>query len=171
MGSSILFSINRSSFIFGHFFISSSGSGLYISEINIEIDEPLELQEDVNPIDIDPDTGLILPDKYNYLKIENIFSGKLVGSEKLFSIEVALLTKQPTISSDLFISALYEMEADVVAEITKVILEVTYEQITAHDGREKLTMAIKDHINEWLVEEKDMFPGITGVFLTNLNIV
>ena len=158
-------------FIIGHFFISSSGSGLYISEINIEIDEPLELQEDVNPIDIDPDTGLILPDKYNYLKIENIFSGKLVGSEKLFSIEVALLTKQPTISSDLFISALYEIEADVVAEITKVILEVTYEQITAHDGREKLTMAIKDHVNEWLVEEKDMFPGITGVFLTNLNIV
>ena len=158
-------------FIFGHFFISSSGSGLYISEFNIEIDEPLDLQEDVNPIDIDPDTGLILPDKYNYLKIENIFSGKLVGSDKLFSIEVALLTKQPTISSDLFISALYEMEADVVAEITKVILEVTYEQITAHDGRENLTRAIKDHVNEWLVEEKDMFPGITSVFLTNLNIV
>ena len=158
-------------FISGHFFISSSGSGLYISEFNVEIDEPLDLQEDVNPIDIDPDTGLILPDKYNYLKIENIFSGKLVGSEKLFSIEVALLTKQPTISSDLFIAALYEMEADVVAEITKVILEVTYEQITAHDGREKLTMAIKDHVNKWLVEEKDMFPGITGVFLTNLNIV
>ena len=79
----------------------------------------------MNPIDIDPDTGLILPDKYNYLKIENVFSGKLVGSEKLFSIEVALLTKQPTISSDLFISALYEIEAHVVAEITKVILEVT----------------------------------------------
>ena len=34
-------------FIFGHFFISSSGSGLYISEFNIEIDEPLDLQEDV----------------------------------------------------------------------------------------------------------------------------
>ena len=83
---------------------------------------------------------------------------------------MALLTKQPTISSDLFISALYEMEADVVAEI-KSILEVTYEQITAHDGRENLTRVIKDHVNEWLVEEKDMFPGITSVFLTNLNIV
>ena len=114
-------------FIVGHFFISSSGSGLYLSEVNIE-EETLEVAEDINPIDIDPDTGLILPDKYNYLKIENVFSGKLVGSEKLFSIEVALLTKQPTISSDLFISALYEMEPDLVAEITKVILEVTYEQ-------------------------------------------
>ena len=52
-------------------------------------------------MDIDPETGLILPDKYNYLKIENVFSGKIVGSDKLFSIEVALVTKQPTISSDL----------------------------------------------------------------------
>ena len=157
-------------FIVGHFFISSSGSGLYLSEVNIE-EETLEVAEDINPIDIDPDTGLILPDKYNYLKIENVFSGKLVGSEKLFSIEVALLTKQPTISSDLFISALYEMEPDLVAEITKVILEVTYEQLTAHDGREKLTIAIQDHLNEYLVEEKDMFPGVTSVFITNLNIV
>jgi flagellar basal body-associated protein FliL len=158
-------------FIIGHFFISSSGSGLYISELDIELDETLEVSEDVNPMDIDPDTGLILPDKYNYLKIENVFSGKLVGSEKLFSIEVALLTKQPTISSDLFISALYEMEPDLVAEITKVILEVTYEQLTAHDGREKLTLAIQDHLNDYLVEEKDMFPGVTSVFITNLNIV
>jgi len=158
-------------FIIGHFFISSSGSGLYISELDIELDETLEVPEDVNPMDIDPDTGLILPDKYNYLKIENVFSGKLVGSEKLFSIEVALLTKQPTISSDLFISALYEMEPDLVAEITKVILEVTYEQLTAHDGREKLTLAIQDHLNDYLVEEKDMFPGVTSVFITNLNIV
>ncbi|MAZ36935.1 MAG: hypothetical protein CL842_05740 [Crocinitomicaceae bacterium] len=158
-------------FIFGHFFISSSGSGLYVSEINIEIDETLDLAEDVNPMDIDPSTGLILPDKYNYLKIENVFSGKLVGSEKLFSIEVALLTKQPTISSDLFIAALAEMEADLVAEITKVILEVTYEQLSALDGRAKLTRAIHDHLNKYLAEEKDMFPGVTSVFITNLNIV
>ena len=158
-------------FIIGHFFITSSGSGLYISEVTIESEEISEVPDDVNPIDIDPDTGLLLPDKYNYLKIENVFSGKLVGSEKLFSIEVALLTKQPTISSDLFISALYEMEPDLVAEITKVILELTYEQLTAHDGREKLTLAIQDHLNEYLVEEKDMFPGVTSVFITNLNIV
>ena len=158
-------------FIFGHFFISSSGSGLYVSELNIEIDETLDLAEDVNPMDIDPSTGLILPDKYNYLKIENVFSGKLVGSEKLFSIEIALLTKQSTISSDLFIAALAEMEADLVAEITKVILEVTYEQLSDLDGRAKLTRAIHDHLNKYLAEEKDMFPGVTSVFITNLNIV
>ena len=95
----------------------------------------------------------------------------MIGSDKLFSIEVALLTKQPTISSDLFIAALYEMEPDLVAEITKVILEVTYEQIMAYDGREQLTNAIQEHLNKYLVEEKDMFPGVTSVFITNLNIV
>lgn len=130
----------------------------------------VEIDPDVNPLDIDPETGQILPDKYNYLKIENVFSGKLVGSEKLFSIEVALVTKQPTISSDLFISALYEMENDLIAEITKVILEVTAEQLSETDGRQKLSLAIQDHLNDYL-ESEDMFAGITGVFITNFNIV
>ena len=159
-------------FIVGHFFISSKGSGIYLTELNFDSEAVLEEpEEEVDPINIDPETGLILPDKYNYLKIENVFSGKLLGSDKLFSIEVALLTKQPTISSDLFISALYEMEPDLIAEITKVILEVSAEQLLAYDGREKLSQAIQDHVNEYLVVEKDMFPGVTEVFITNFNVV
>jgi len=159
-------------FIVGHFFISSKGSGIYITELNFDSKTVLEEPEqEVDPINIDPETGLILPDKYNYLKIENVFSGKLLGSDKLFSIEVALLTKQPTISSDLFISALYEMEPDLIAEITKVILEVSAEQLLAYDGREKLSQAIQDHVNEYLAVEKDMFPGVTEVFITNFNVV
>ena len=160
-------------FIVGHLFVSSDGSGLYVTEINFDpetvLEEPEE-PEEVNPMDIDPDTGLILPDKYNYLKIENVFSGKIMGSDKLFSIEVALLTKQPTISSDLFISAMYEMEPDLIAEITTVILEVSAEQLLAYDGREQLSLAIQRHVNEYLVG-LDMFPGITEVFITNFNIV
>ena len=157
-------------FIVGHLFVSSDGSGLYVTEINFDPETVLEEPEEVNPMDVDPDTGLILPDKYNYLKIENVFSGKIMGSDKLFSIEVALLTKQPTISSDLFISALYEMEPDLIAEITKVILEVSAEQLLAYDGREQLSLAIQRHVNEYLVG-LDMFPGITEVFITNFNIV
>jgi hypothetical protein len=99
-----------------------------------------------------------------------VFSGKILGSDKLFSIEVALLTNQPTIASDLFISALYEMENDLIAEITQVILEVSADQLLAYDGRENLSIAIQKHINEYLVE-KDMFPGITEVFITNFNVV
>ena len=157
-------------FIVGHLFVSSDGSGLYVTEINFDPETVLEEPEEVNPMDIDPDTGLILPDKYNYLKIENVFSGKIMGSDKLFSIEVALLTKQPTISSDLFISALYEMEPDLIAEITTVILEVSAEQLLAYDGREQLSLATQRHVNEYLVG-LDMFPGITEVFITNFNIV
>jgi len=100
-----------------------------------------------------------------------VFSGKIIGSERLFSIEVALLTKQPSIASDLFISALFEIEADLVAEITTVILEVELGQLESVDGREKLTSAIRDHVNEYLEEDLGMFPGITEVFIINYNVI
>ena len=96
-------------FVVGHFFVSNNGSGLYVAETNFDPETVLAEPVEVDPMTIDPDSGLILPDKYNYHKIENVFSGKILGSDKLFSIEVALLTKQPTISSDIFISDLYEM--------------------------------------------------------------
>ena len=157
-------------FIVGHFFVSNDGSGLYVTEINFDPETVLAEPVEIDPLTIDPDSGLILPDKYNYHKIENVFSGKILGSDKLFSIEVALLTKQSTIASDLFISAIYEMEGDLIAEITKVILEVSADQLLAYDGRENLSIAIQKHINEYLVS-KDMNPGITEVFITNFNVV
>ena len=157
-------------FVVGHFFVSNNGSGLYVVETNFDPETVLAEPVEIDPMTIDPDSGLILPDKYNYLKIENVFSGKILGSDKLFSIEVALLTKQPTIASDLFISALYEMEGDLIAEITTVILEVSADQLLAYDGRETLSIAIQKHINEYLVS-KDMNPGITEVFITNFNVV
>ena len=94
-------------FITAHLFVENEGSGIYLPETNWEgnIEEVFPVPyEEIDPSMIDPETGGILPDKYNYLKIENVFSGKIIGSEKLFSIEVALLTKQPSIASDLFIS-------------------------------------------------------------------
>ena len=98
------------------------------------------------------------------------FSGKIIGSEKLFSLEVALLTKQPSIASDLFISALFEMEGDLVAEITNVILEVELGQLESLQGREKLTSEIRDYVNGYL-EDEGMFPGITEVFIINYNVI
>jgi flagellar basal body-associated protein FliL len=157
-------------FIVGHFFVSNDGSGLYVAETNFDPETVLAEPVEIDPLTIDPDSGLILPDKYNYHKIENVFSGKILGSDKLFSIEVALLTKQSIIASDLFISAIYEMEGDLIAEITKVILEVSADQLLAYDGRENLSIAIQKHINEYLVS-KDMNPGITEVFITNFNVV
>ena len=158
-------------FIVGHLFVSSDGSGLYVTEINFDPETVLEEPEEVNPIDIDPETGLILPDKYNYLKIENVFSGQLVDVDALFSIEVALLTKQPSVSSDLFIAALFEIENEVVAAITPSILDLHKSDLITVEGRQMLSERIREAVNRWLENEKDMRPAITEVFIINLNIV
>ena len=81
------------------------------------------------------------------------------------------MTKQSSIASDLFISALAEIEADLVAQITTVILEVELGQLESTDGREKLTGAIRDHVNQYLEEDLNMFPGITEVFIINYNVI
>ena len=161
-------------FVAGHLFVENIGSGIYLPETDWDgaSEEVFELSdEEIDLTRIDPETGGLLPDKYNYLKVENVFSGKIVGSEKLFSVEIALLTKQPSIASDLFISALYEMEPKVVAEVTNVLLDVEIQQLETLDGRKVLTQLIKDHINEWLESDQDMFPGITEVFIINYNVI
>ena len=161
-------------FITAHLFVENEGSGIYLPDTNWDFDTeevfPIPVEE-IDPSLIDPETGGLLPEKYNYLKVENVFSGKIIGSEKLFSIEVALLTKQSSVLSDLFIASLAEIEADVVAEITNVILEVELGQLESVDGREKLTSAIRDQVNRYLEEDLDMFPGITEVFIINYNVI
>ena len=95
-------------FLTGHLFINATGSGIYLpeSEWDGSTEEFVDMDdEEIDPTRIDPETGGVLPDKYNYLKVENIFTGKIIGSEKLFSLEIALLTKQPSIASNLYISS------------------------------------------------------------------
>ena len=161
-------------FITAHLFVENEGSGIYLPDTNWDFDNeevfPVPVEE-IDPSLIDPETGGLLPDKYNYLKVENVFSGKIIGSEKLFSIEVALLTKQSSVLSDLFIASLAEIEAEVVAEITNVVLEVELGQLESVDGRKKLTSAIRSQVNKYLEEDLDMFPGITEVFIINYNVI
>ena len=66
-------------FAAGHFLFPAENSGIYIPELSIDLPEEVaeEFGEDVLATDIDPETGQILPDKYNYLKIENVFSGRI----------------------------------------------------------------------------------------------
>ena len=160
-------------FTVGHFAFPPKGSGIYMPEAEIyklPKDEPDPLAN-VDERDIDPATGQVFPDKYNYLKIENVFAGQLVDTDGLFSIEVALLTKQPAISSDLFIAALAEIEADVTAAITSSILEVKTNNLITIEGRTALCEKMRDAVNEYLENEKDMNPAITEVFIINFNIV
>ena len=160
-------------FLVGHFLFPAENSGIYIPESSIDLPEEVteELGEDVLVTDVDPETGQLLPDKYNYLKIENVFSGQLVDADALFSIEVALLTKQPSISSDLFIAALYEIENEVVAAITPSILDLDKADLITAEGRRMLSERIREAVNRWLENEKDMRPAITEVFIINLNVV
>ena len=158
-------------FVVGHFFVSNNGSGLYVAEINFDPETILAEPVEVDPMTIDPETGFILPNKYNYHKIENVFSGQLVDVDALFSIEVALLTKQPSISSDLFIAALYEIENEVVAAITPSILDLGRADLITAEGRRMLSERIREAVNLWLENEKDMRPAITEVFIINLNVV
>ena len=160
-------------FVSGHFFFPASGYGIYMPEAVFEavpVQNVAEM-EDVDPRDIDPETGQILPDKYNYLKIENVFSGQLVDVDSLFSLEVALLTKQPSVSSDLFIAALFEIESEVVAAITSSVLDVKRNDLVTQEGRSALSNKIREAVNEFLEKEKDMRPAITEVFIINFNIV
>ena len=160
-------------FVAGHFFFPASGSGIYMPEAVFEIEpvQNVEEMEGVDPQDIDPETGQILPDKYNYIKIENVFSGQLVDVDALFSLEVALLTKQPSVSSDLFIAAVFEIEAEVVAAITPSVLDVKRNDLITPEGRSALSIKIREAVNEFLEKEKDMRPAITEVFIINFNIV
>ena len=160
-------------FIVGHLFVANEGSGIYLPQTSwdgeLEIPEEIPVEE-LDPTRFDSETGQLLPDKYNYLKIENVFSGKIIGSENLFSIEVALLTKQPSIASDLFIERMREMESDLVKEITTVILEVEIGQLETLEGRKILTEKIRNHVNSYL-EIEDIFPGITEVYIINYNVI
>ena len=160
-------------FVSGHFFFPASGSGIYMPEAVFEAVPVQNAEEtaDVDPQDIDPETGQILLDKYNYLKIENVFSGQLVDVDNLFSLEVALLTKQPSVSSELFMAALFEIEAEVVAAITPSVLDVKRTDLVTPEGRSALSNKIRAAVNEFLEKEKDMRPAITEVFIINFNIV
>ena len=47
-------------FIVGHFFVSNDGSGLYVAETNFDPETILAEPVEIDPLTIDPDSGLIL---------------------------------------------------------------------------------------------------------------
>ena len=73
-------------FAAGHFLMKPEGSGIYLPEVVI-LEEPAETDV-TEDIEIDPETGQILPDKYNYLKIENIFTGKFLHPKSCLALRL-----------------------------------------------------------------------------------
>ena len=151
-------------FIAAHLFVAGEGSGVYIPKSDsFIVPEKIEQGEIRDGISI-------LPDKYNYLKIENVFSGKFRDKDQLFSAEFSILTKQQSVASDLFIERMREIEPEIISEITKVIVDVLYKELSTPDGREKLCSTIRDQINRYL-EREEIPPEITEVFIINFNII
>jgi len=152
-------------FAMGHIYVNKEGSGLYVAH-----------ESKPSPA-IDPENSMMhdsalpqLPDKYNYLKIENVFSGRLADTDELFSLEVAIATRQPTIASDFFIESMREKEAELIAEITKVVVDMEHEELSTVSGREILMSEIQEHLNSFL-EDEGFDAGIFEAFITNYNIV
>ena len=151
-------------FIAAHLFVAGEGSGVYIPKSDSFIVPEKIAQEEVL------DGISILPDKYNYLKIENVFSGKFRDKNQLFSAEFSILTKQQSVASDLFIEKMREIEPGIIAEITKVIVDVVYAELSTPEGREELCSTLRDQINRYL-EREGISPEITEVFIINFNII
>ena len=149
-------------FAIGHLFVNTEGLALYEA---IEIPSSSEIDSE-NAVLQDS----LLPNKYNYLKIENVFSGRLSDTDELFSLEVAIVTYQPTVSSDFFMESLREKETDLIAEITKVVVDMNYEKLSSVSGRVILTGEIQKHLNSYL-EDANFDAGIHEVFITNYNIL
>ena len=168
-------------FVAGHVFVNNKYSGIYTPEIILELPAVEETDEDVSEAalralkqeelsDEDQAELLLMPDKYNYLKIENVFQGSVYGEDSLFSLEVSIATKQPAVLSDFFIKALREMEADLVGEITVLILDPTRKQLESVSGRKEITDKILVGLNEYL-EREGMRPNIDFAYIINVNIV
>jgi hypothetical protein len=103
-------------------------------------------------------------------KIENVFQGRLLDTQELFSLEVAVATYQTNVTADFFIKGIAEIESDLVAEITNMIVDTTAEQLTTVEGRTLITEKIKSELNNYLVEE-DFNPDIHFVYIINYNII
>jgi hypothetical protein len=116
------------------------------------------------------DGNPVLVDKYNYLKIENVFQGRLLDTKELFSFEVAVATFQTNVTADFFIKAIYEIEADLVSEISTLAVDTTSAELTTIEGRKVITDRIMDGLNDYLVKN-GYNPDIHYVYIINYNII
>lgn len=158
----------------GHSLVQNDYSGIYFEEIieeAVEADEneDLEIPEEL-PDEVMGDGNLILADKYNYLKIENIFQGHLLDTGQLFSLEIAIATYQTNVTADFFIKAIAEIESDLVSKVTTLLLDTMGAELTTVAGRSSITDKVKDGLNDYLIEE-GYNPDIHYVYIINFNIV
>ena len=161
-------------FSFGHILVENDYSGVYfieqseelIEEENSEAPNTTEVNSENAPGDGNP----VLPDKYNYLKIENVFTGRLLDTKELFSFELAIATYQTNVTADFFIKGIYEIESKLVSEVSTIAVDVNHNDLATTEGRKVLTDKILKELNEFLVEE-GFNPDIHYAYIINYNII
>jgi flagellar basal body-associated protein FliL len=158
----------------GHLYVEVDYSGVYFKEaatenLATETGDSVVDEEELT-VELD-DNGLpLLVDKYNYLKIENVFQGRLLDTQELFSLEIAIATYQMNVTADFFIKGIYEIESNMVSEISTLILDTTSEKLTTLVGRKSITDKIMNGLNDYLVGE-GFSPDIHYVYIINYNII
>lgn len=158
----------------GHLYVEVDYSGVYFKEASTE-DLATEtgdsvVDEEELTVELD-DNGLpLLVDKYNYLKIENVFQGRLLDTQELFSLEIAIATYQTNVTADFFIKGIYEIESNMVSEISNLILDTTSEELTTVEGRKLITNKIMNGLNDYLIKE-GFNPDIHYVYIINYNVI
>ena len=161
-------------FTLGHSFVAVDYSGVYFEETEEVIEETVTVEtqilDDGTEVQLDENGLPLLPDKYNYLKIENVFQGRLSDTDELFSLEIALATYQTNVTADFFIKGLYEIEADLVSEVTTIILDTKSYEITTIEGRRVITQRIMDGLNTYL-EKEGYNPDIHYIYIINYNVI
>ena len=158
----------------GHSYVDVDYSGVYFKEtleevLEAEAADDVESGEDV-PEGVGGDGLALLPDKYNYLKIENVFQGRFFDTQELFSLEIAIATYQTNVTADFFIKGIYEIESNMVSEISNLILDTTNEELTTVEGRKLITNKIMNGLNDYLIKE-GFNPDIHYVYIINYNVI
>ena len=158
----------------GHLYVEADYSGVYFKEVTTE-DLATEtgdsvVDEEELTVELDENGLPLLVDKYNYLKIENVFQGRLIDTQELFSLEIAVATYQMNVTADFFIKGIYEIETSMVSEISTLILDTTREKLTTLVGRKSITDKIMNGLNDYLVGE-GFSPDIHYVYIINYNII
>ena len=161
-------------FAIGHLYVDVDYSGVYFTEA---LEEVLEAEagddaasDDNTAEELGGDGLPLLPDKYNYLKIEKVFQGRLFDTQELFSLEVALATYQTNVTADFFIKGIAEIEADLIAKISTLVVDMRSDELTTVEGRKVITDKIMTGLNDYLVEE-GYNPDIHYIYIINYNVV
>jgi hypothetical protein len=74
------------------------------------------------------------------------------------------------VTADFFIKGIYEIESELVSEISTIAVDVNHNDLSTTEGRKVLTDKIMKELNEFLVEE-GFNPDIHYAYILNYIII